>query len=224
MRVNLEISAHIVEFESKEETKQCIRKPLEKLGILPEEIFDSETYRDVSEIHDLSGGRPYEIQLICHFLFKRLQNKQATKMNLNISVLEEVRKELENFQDISIRPILSKVRNLNKKQLQSLSLLTKCCQKANFEQIWCIEYLFHGESNWTKDSLEKEYQYLLNEKIIKLHNEEKHIDFNGDDFDRIYAKYLAREQKVSLLLSNRPLGFLVDREIDLLRKDIEGLK
>lgn len=215
---------NIVEFESKEETKQCIRKPLEKLGILAEEIFDIETYRDVAEIHDLSGGRPYEIQLICHFLFKMLQNQQATKMNLNLSVLEEVRRELENSQDISIRQILSKVRNLNKKQLQALSLLTKCCRKASFEQIWCIEYLFHGESNWTKDSLEKEYQYLLNEKIIKLHNEEKHIDFNGDDFDRIYVKYLAREQKVSLVLSNRPLGFLIDREIDLLRKDIEGLK
>ncbi|MDF5739194.1 MULTISPECIES: hypothetical protein [unclassified Nostoc] len=215
---------NIVEFETKEETKDCVRKPLEKLGILPEEIFDVETYRDVSEIHDLSGGRPYEIQLICHFLFRRIQKKQSTKMKLNLSVLEEVRRELENFQDISTRPILSKIRNLNKKQLQALKLLTASCKNANFEQLWTIEYVFNAEINWSRNDLEQEYQYLLKESIIRFHNEGNEIDFNGDDFDKIYAKYLARERKVSLGLSNRPLELLIDMKIDFVKKDIEGLK
>ncbi|MEH2318151.1 ATP-binding protein [Nostoc sp.] len=215
---------NLVEFETKEETNDCIRKPLEKLGIILEEIFDIETYRDVSEIHDLSGGRPYEIQLICHFLFRRIQNKQATRMKLNLSVLEEIRRELENFQDISTRPVLSKIRNLNKQQLQALKLLTASCKNANFEQLWTIEYLFNGEINWSKNVLEQEYQYLLKESIIKLHNQGIEIDFNGDDFDKIYAKYLAREGKVSLSLSNRPLELLIHIKIDFLKKDIEGLK
>src|SRR6266496_1823179 len=57
---------NVGEFIKVDDTRDCIRKPLEKLGVVPEEIFDFETYRDVQDIHNLSGGRPYEIQWICH--------------------------------------------------------------------------------------------------------------------------------------------------------------
>ncbi len=59
----------IGEFRRVEDTRDCIRKPLEKLGMQPEEIFDFETYRDVAEIHNLSGGdhMRFSFSVTCYF-------------------------------------------------------------------------------------------------------------------------------------------------------------
>jgi hypothetical protein len=183
-------------FERRKDTEDCIRKPLEKVGINPEEIFDFETLRDVEEIHDLSGGRPYEIQLICHKLFQRIQLKKAAKMKIDLSLLEEVLRELETSQDITTRPILSKICLLNKKQLAALSLFCVCESRINFEQLWVIEYVFNDEKVWTKDSLRSALQNFVESGIINI--SDNVFKFCGDDFDKIYSKYFAREQKVSL--------------------------
>jgi len=194
----------IDKFKDEKETEQCIRKPLEKTGIEPEGIFDFETYRDVREIHDLSSGRPYEIQLICHVLFRRIQCKRARKMKLDLGVLEDVRKELETSQDITTRPVLTRIRNIDSKQLSALNLLCACDGYATFDQIWAIEYIFKNEKSWTKDTLHKELQYLVKEGIVGI--KEGIIEFAGDDFDKIYAKYFAREQGVPLSFPDRPLN------------------
>ena len=208
-------------FKEEEETEECIRKPLEKIGNKLEEIFDFETYRDVNEIHDLSGGRPYEIQLICHMLFRRVQEKRARMMKLNLSVLEDVRKELETSQDVTIRPVLKKIRNLKGNQLSALNLLCKCDGHVTFEQIWTIEYIFNGEKFWREDTLNKELQYFINEGILK--SEDNIIKFVGDDFDKIYSKYFAREQKIQLTFPEFTLEMLWLIRVKSLFKHIKGL-
>jgi len=190
-------------FTRVDDTRACIRKPLEKLGIVPEQIFDFETYRDVGDIHDLSGGRPYEIQLICHMLFRRIELKRAEKMKLDFSVLEDVRSELETYQDVTSRPILRRIRNLSKKQLIALSILCSCEGHATFDQVWALEFIFNTELSWTKDKLKDELEMYVNEGVLNIKNEL--ISFAGDDFDKIYAKYYAREQEVTLNFSPYPL-------------------
>jgi hypothetical protein len=124
-------------------------------------------------------------------------------MKLDLSVLEDVRKELETSQDITIRPILTKIRNAKKKQLSALNLLCACDDYATFDQIWAIEYVFNGEKNWTREILNKELQYFIEEGIIK--SKEGIIKFAGDDFDKIYIKYFAREQRVRVNFPDFPL-------------------
>lgn len=213
---------NIGNFKNEEETKDCIRKPLEKMEINPDEIFDFETYGiDVGEIHDLSGGRPYEIQLICHMLFRRVQSKRARKMKLDLSVLEDVRRELETSQDITIRPILTKIRNLRKKQLSALNLLCACDGHATFDQIWAVEYIINGEKSWTKDNLNRELQYFMDKGILE--SKEGIIKFAGDDFDKIYTKYFAREQRILLNFPDFPLELFWHIRINSFTKKIEGL-
>lgn len=211
------IKINIAGFKDKKETKDCIRKPLGKIGIGPEELFDSETYdEDVQEIHDLSGGRPYEIQLICHVLFRRVQSRQAAKMKLDLGVLEDVRRQLETSRDITIRPILTKIRSLEGSQLSALDVLCACDGRANLEQIWAIEYIFNDEERWTKDALERELEYFIDSGILegkeriqelgfKPHSARDVIKFAGDDFDKIYTKYLAREQGIPFRFRDFPL-------------------
>jgi len=159
---------NIDKFVDKKETEDCIKKPLENIGIDPEDIFDFRNYNDVNDIHDLANGRPYEVQLLCHMLFKRVQEKRARKMKLDLNVLEDVRKELETSQDVTARPTLTKIRNLKKRRLNALSLLCACDGNATFDQIWAIEYIIQGERNWTKKVLNKELHYLINESILKI--------------------------------------------------------
>ena len=192
---------NVKEFQNVSKTEDCIKKPLEKIGINFEKLFDDKSY--IQDIHDLSGGRPYEIQLICHFLFRRLQKKRARRMKLDLAVLEDVRRELETSQDISIRPVLQKIRKLRRKQLAAINLLCGCDGQASFEQLWSLEYVFYGEKNWTKESLLNELLYLENEGIIITNN--TLIKFNGDEFDKIYTKYFSREQRVPLYFRPFPL-------------------
>lgn len=225
------------EFKDTEDTENCIRRPLEKAGIRPDDIFDFETYNDIREIHELSGGRPYEIQLICHMLFRRVESKQAVKMKLDLGVLEDVRKQLEISRDITVRPILTSIRSLEKQQLSALHTLCICDGRATFEQIWSIEYILNDEKHWTKNALERELKYFIDSGIIEgkeqieklgfqTHSVQDVIKFAGDDFDKIYTKYFARERKVPLSFQDLPLEvywYFALRSFLNKRKETKGL-
>ncbi len=194
---------NVTQFKDEKETEECIIKPLEKLRINFIDLIDWETFFDIKEIHKLSAGKPYEIQLICHKLFERVQTKKALKMKLDIGILEDVRKELEATQDIYKRPILIKIKNLKKEQLKSMALICSCEGNASFEQLWQIEYFLNGQENWIKDELRKELDYFIKEELFKIKDEI--ITFAGDEFDKIYTKYFARGQDIELSFSETSL-------------------
>ena len=215
-------------FTERMEAQNCIRKPLEKIGVVyPSEtffeIFDHETYRDVSDIQGITGGRPYEIQLVCHVLFRRMQEGRAKRMELTIDVLDDVRKELETSQDVSVRPILSAIRNFDEKQLKALGLLCVCSGHAKFEQIWFCEYVFRGEEEWMEKLL---YEHLREfEKAGVVTIKDNIINFGGDDFDRIYFKYLARKEGVPHFINDFSLERFLTINLDsFLRKEFKGIR
>ncbi len=210
-------------YQSLNETRTCIEKPLELLGIQPVDIIDFETIFEIAEIHELSGGRPYEINLICHFLFKRIQQRKAEKMTLNLGVLEDVRGELEKEQDISTRPVLSAVRKLKQEKLKLLRFYTSCNGRATLDQLWCIETIFRDQERWDRDELESTLVSFLETGILRK-NDDEFIEFNGDDFDKIYTKYFARAQEVALQINNYPLEMFATLRLESILNKIEGLQ
>ena len=190
------------------DTQDCVRKPLESVAIEdPSDLFDFDTFEAVRDIHDISGGRPYEIRLICHFLFRRVQEGRADRMRLTLSTLDDVRRELQTSQDVSTRPVISAVRGFDEGQLSALRLLCACNGRADFDKIWFAEYVFHGEKRWAKESLQNHLRTF--EQMGVLSTEGGAIRFSGDDFDRIYCKYLARSVKVPLAIQDLPYEFLL---------------
>src|SRR6202044_1407681 len=141
----------------------------------------------VREIHDLTGGRPYEIQLLCHAMFRRIQERRSKIMDLGISVLDDVRRELASTQNMSDRPVLTGVRTLSSQGFRALSILGRCCKYSTFEDVWKVEFLAHGYERWTREGLRDCYDSFLSLGILK--EEAGKILFDGDDFDRIYIKY-----------------------------------
>ncbi len=206
-------------FETIEETEKCVVQPLEKVGIKDaSDILSRETLR---EVHEVSGGRPYEIQLIYHFLFRRVQESRAKRLEINVDILDDVKKELETSQDVSLRPFLTAVRNLSDLQLQALHLLCGANNHVTFDQIWFAEFVFRGIQRWTSDSLKKHLFKFCDLEVLTEKN--GIIKCLGDDFDRIYCKYFARKRKIVLSINDRPYDvLLLVRLSNLLGRQLKG--
>lgn len=85
LRINL------LPFPDETATTRCVRKPLGKAKYQNIDI-DPGLY---TELHALTGGNPYEIQILCHFMYQRLAKGESEKMSLHPSVLETMVEQLE---------------------------------------------------------------------------------------------------------------------------------
>ena len=185
---------NVQEFEDEDDTKRCMDNPLREVDIDPDKLFSEETYE---EVHELSGGKPYEINLICHVLFRHYQRNLQRRMTLNASVLEDIRKELDKSQNLMHRRVLQAIRDLSRSELKGLSVLCRAINNLTLNQLICIERVFFGEGRHTSRKIEQLYTTLKSRGIIAV-DEDDRLIFCGDEFERIYAKYFAREQRVTL--------------------------
>lgn len=193
------------------ETIDCIRKPLEQRNIKQTDVMDFE-YTFFEDIHELTGGRPYEIKLICHYMFRRIQMQKSNKMKLSLGVLEEVRKELETVQDISGRPLITAITSLPEKHLEALSILCSMHNRATLYDIWTKEYIINAPEYWTYELLQQALDHLVTLHILTV-NEAGIIRFPGDEFDKIYSKYFAREHKVLLNFTETSMEDTISNEL-----------
>lgn len=187
------------QFVDQDDTKLLIRKYMEGIGVEPDTLFDFEESTDLEDIHDLTGGRPYEIQLVCHTLFKRVQQGRASTMSLDLGVIEEVRQQLESSQNLASRPILNKVRALDSESLQALAAVSPCVGGVTLEQVSALEYLV-GPNNWSREEFCSKIAYLRSEGILD-ETEKGLIVFKVDDFDKIYTKYFSVEKEAPVQFS-----------------------
>jgi hypothetical protein len=208
-------------FDDREETEECIVKPLKSIGIKhPSEVFDLESYLDL--IHGLTNGRPYEIQLLCHFLFKRVQTGQAEAMQLDVGVFDDVIKELGTRHSINARPFITHIRELDKHQLLDLSLLSPCSGRANCDQLWFIAYVFGSKDEEDHVALIERLKEFTAEDIISV-GEEGIITVMGDEFDHLYSKYYARRKGVSLTINDFPADIATGMALTEACEPLEGL-
>ncbi|MCE5237814.1 hypothetical protein LLH23_04920 [bacterium] len=79
-------------FTSRQEARECVFRPLRKIGVeKPEECIN---LRTVHELTNVAGNRPYELQLICHMMYKRAV-RAGGEMVLSTAVLDDVFLELD---------------------------------------------------------------------------------------------------------------------------------
>jgi tetratricopeptide (TPR) repeat protein len=200
---------NVREFVDVKDTRECIRRPLESLpGNNPNRYFDFR-HPAVSEIHELTAGRPYEIQLLCHAMFKHLQEARLNKMSLSLAVLDNVRRELASTQKLSERAVLTTVASLGENEIAALNVVGLTSGAAKLEDIWKLEYLFHGTNRWTRETLKANIDKLVALGVLREENDIVH--FEGDDFDKIYIKYFFAQKKKRVSFMDFPpaIAFIV---------------
>jgi len=188
-------------FDDMRDTEECIRKPLESLGIEnPFDIFDFESYQDTLAIHRLTAGTPYEIQLLCHVLFRRVQSGKDAVMQLSVEALHEVLSELMAGGSRRSRARLSDLSKLGESQLAALVLCAACEEGAAEEDLWFWEFFVNGVSRFSREDFSHYVEELVS--LGMLEDIEGRIRFAGIPLERVYVKYYARTKGIDVSVAH----------------------
>ena len=188
-------------FSKREETESCMSKPLRTLGIDPSRIMRP-YWRLSYDIHAISGGRPYEIQLLCHLMFRRIQEDRAKRMELTADVIDDVLRELETS-NTTDRPVISAIRRTTKRQLQALRVFGQSSGHVTLEQAWFLNCLVPEEPAVSHGELSAALNELRALGLLNVDADGK-VSFSGDEFEQTYVRYHAERAGISLSITNMP--------------------
>ncbi len=181
-------------FETAEETGQLIERGFDSIGIELNAEAAPRLDRTVShEIHSASGGKPHEIQLLCHCLTRQLEDGKTANMALSVELMDEVLEELQRGVDLARYPVIGKIRALDDAKLRSLAMRPRangCDDRSYLRHPACLK----GETDLSLESIQDAVNGLVAEGILTMVGPT--IRFAGDDFEKIYIKYYARKRKI----------------------------
>src|SRR5215216_2177279 len=196
-------------FKSYLDVRDCITKPMLNAGMPRADLKRLVPRMFINDADTLSGRRPYEIQLICHTLFKRCQDGSAKRFGLDLVTIQTIQNELASGQNIDQRPIIKAAKHLHRKTLSALSLVAASSTRLSTDDWWSIEYGFKSTTKWTEDSFRQAITDLLDAGLLEERSGQ--LWFSGDDLDRIYLKYLAHQKGVALSGGEVPFEVLIMR-------------
>ncbi len=189
-------------FRTIEETRDGLLKPLS------EEETKRLDFASVIEIHELTNGNPYEVNLIAHFMYKRMEESKDNRIRLSIKVLEDVYNELERLRRMETHPIADRIKEYHQNHLKPLVSLIEF-PKVSKENL--IEYMLLDrleeitlrEASIARKDFSAIIDFLLKEKVIRKTNENL-LEIAGDHFDFLYLKYLASSKDVRISFIGDP--------------------
>ena len=210
-------------FKTLEETKECILKPLNEDEA---KIVDSGS---VAEIHSFTGGSPYEINLVAHYMYKHYKESNLPNIKLTVEVLDDVLDELERLRKGEHHEIATKIRRLwvpHLKVLISLIELGKANRKtlARYMLLDNLRQLTPRKAKTETEINEMNIETLEKAEIIKAVEEDKLV-FVGDQFDFLYLKYSALTKGISKFfvgLREEPIINLHTKLQNLLLENVEN--
>lgn len=179
-----------------DDTQACIEKPLKALGIEPADAIHPPDWQLYLDVHRLSAGRPYEVQLLCHFMFKRVEDGRTRQMAITVDVLDDVREELETQESGAGRPSIRALAQLAKTDLALLKILTAA--RGSIEAIWSRAALFEAEPPSLEALTSASERFVA---LGLLTESSGTLTFTGDQFDEVYARYYAASHNVRLQVS-----------------------
>lgn len=185
-------------FEDFAETEECVFKPLDE-----EEKKKVDT-ESLQELHRLSNGMPYEVNLISHFMYRRFKETKTEMMKITVDVLDDVLNELEMLRKGEHHGVANKIRKYGKEHLKVLISVLEL-PKATSDQLIEFNLLDDVESLNSENISIKTGEMrsiIIQFKVdgIINENEDSQLYFVGDDFDLLYLKYFAISQGVKIFL------------------------
>lgn len=194
-------------FLSVAETKDCILKPLtdEERKLVNE--------GSIGEIHIVSGGNPYEVQLLSHFMYRRFKEQNASNITLDVEVLDKVLKELERLRLGGHHEIANMIRRLITTDELRTALAVLECPSATPDQLARFLVLPELDSADVQEisSKVRHYELSISDSIGKIirKDDQNRLIFAGDQFDVLYLKHF------SLSKGLKEFFFGMPNEIDI---------
>jgi tetratricopeptide (TPR) repeat protein len=200
-------------FLNRTEVERSIRAPLDSLKAhSPDTLFNFGDESKIREIAIITGRRPYEVNLLCHFMFKDMQARGRRAMELNADVLDEVRQELGRGHTLASRPLFGKIRNLSKTELSLLSDLMAGEGQVTIPQYWFNRCL-RERRRIPFDEFETAISRYVELGLLRIANNS--VQYTGDDLDRIYLRYYALSQNTIVASTPSDFRTLLTLELDI---------
>lgn len=209
-------------FRSVEETKDCILKPL------TEEERDLVNQSSIVEIHQISNGNPYEVQLLCHFMYRQFKEDNASNIALNVEVLDRVLDELDRLRTREHHEVANKIKRLIHSDNLRMILATLEFPDATIEQLSRFLVLSKLDSVNLKDISSRvgDYKFIIPSfvgSIIKK-DDQGRLSFAGDSFDVLYLKHFAISRGIKAFhfgVRYEPEMNMQSKLTDVLFKDLD---
>jgi len=202
-------------FKNIKETKECILKPLN------EEERKCVDQTSIADIHRITNGSPYEINLICHYMYRRWKEGKISKIGLSAEVLDDVLNEIERLRKEGHHEIANKIKRY---WIGQLKVLASLLEFPNIPEEWLVEYMLLDEVDkllskdiHLKKSIDKDIINQLKRDGTIL-EEDGRIRFKGDLFDTLYLKYFAASRGIKDFF----IGFPDDPLMNLHCKFVEN--
>ena len=219
------VTINVENFDNHEDTRECIVKPLpdgEKGLINPQTIDD---------VHRITGGSPYEINLISHHMYRRYKKEEKDEISLSKQVLDDVLKEVERLRQEGHHEIADQIMRLSD---MDLKVLISSIEFPNAPREWLLKYSllnnFDEIGERSKSQILEQNQNII-ERLLSdeiLSSDNNHVQFAGGQFDSLYLRYyVASMDKFSSYnffkgQSEEYLANIQNKIINQLSKDVNG--
>lgn len=207
-RINVE------SFKNVKETEECLLKPL---ADTEKRAFDQAC---IGEIHAITNGAPYEINLIAHYMYREWKKGKNPKIALSPGVWGDVLREMEGFRKAGHYEIADKMRGYGE---DLLKILVSLLEFPNASKKWLAEFVLLEEMDTVqpkdihrkKSTVRGSIDRLKKDHVIS--EEDARLRFKGGPFDLLYLKYLWASKGV---MDNKQffVGFSEDPIFNLYRK------
>lgn len=198
-------------FKSEIDVRECITNPLINIGLSRSQCRKLVSTIFVRDIDVLSGRRPYEIQLICHTLFRRCQEGTSTRFSLDLKTIEAIQREIASGQKLDERPIIRSAKLTKRKTFSVLNSISGSIERLSRRDWWHIEWFLAGNSQWS----EANFYHAIDELVASglLVETTAGVEFAGDAFDRLYIKYIARQKGAYINSVGTPFEHVLFRDL-----------
>jgi len=176
-------------FRAVEATKDCILKPLIK------EERKLVNQSSIAEIHQISNGNPYEVQLLSHFMYRQFKDHDAPNIALNVEVLDNVLNELDRLRTREHHEVANRIRRLIHPDSLKTVLATLEFPDTTIEQLSRFLVLSELDSVDLGDISSKVgyFKLIISDLVSSIikKDDQDCLFFAGDSFDVLYLKHFA---------------------------------
>ena len=174
-------------FKNVKETEECLLKPI---ADKEKRAFDRAC---IGEIHAITNGTPYEINLIAHYMYRIWKDGKNPKIALSPTVWDDVLKEIDGFRKSGRYQIANKMRGYG---ADLLKILISLLEFPNASKEWLAEFMLLEEIDTGQPKEIRRKKSIAGSSIEQLKKdavlseEDARLRFNGSPFDVMYLKYL----------------------------------
>lgn len=180
-------------FESLEETEECLRRPL------TEDENEDLSEKTIKNIHALTNGRPYEINLLGFFMYYYYELEDKKEMELTPRVIDDAASQIESS-NVSVEG--DKIDSIRGCSKNSLRLLIPLIENPNIPREWAVNYalilLFDttepAEIEAQKQRIEQSLQKLKQKNLVEERDGKLSTTF--DVYTSAYLKFYAISQGI----------------------------